>query len=115
MSKLVEKITIRRGINHGEKFCDILCDGKIVDHALSRKLTGTTQEHGSGVFAQGIDEISFEYGKMRKEFSVKELNFSIDDPEVISEEIQNRIDVVRAWVAGIDRSEEFSFFVTGGQ
>ena len=114
VTKKVMKITIRRGIKNGCSFCEILSDGKKVDHQESRDLTRTTGESGWGIFSRGNDgKIEFVFGDARKTFVVTPLDFDNDPVDLIASELQARIDAVTAWVSGIDREERISFALIG--
>jgi hypothetical protein len=102
------KVQITRGTKGGKNFMSIDVDGKFNSaYMQSRKITGTHQEAGDGIFTTS-DKSEFVYGDQRKEFIFNPVNINTPKKEYIKE-IQNRIKVVKSWVALCDYEESFSF------
>jgi hypothetical protein len=113
------KIKIERGVKKGIVFRKFYFDGiqsgtglSRVD--ISRKLTGTTGEDGSGIFEDGLGEsISFAYGDFES-FNIFDGLPGLDydrSATDIHNVLKERINRVRAWVNGIDFEESIEFEV----
>ena len=115
MKKIMEThaIKVERGIKNGIRFCTVTCDGEIADAGISRRITGTTYEEGSGIFcgnfgwanADGKGAITFRYGDQCYECPATVIDYATYDIETIRDEIANRARLVRAWVASVDVTE----------
>ena len=105
------KITIRFGIEKGIRFENIYVDGANMNKFdASRKLTGTTNEDGSGIF--NYQSCTFSYGDQTKTFKFENpLDvFKMSASDYIAE-INNRITIVRNWVKSIDSINTIKFEV----
>lgn len=114
------KITVKQGTRKGEDFLEISAESAsgekwnttTVDRNaeylfdlfdLSRILTGTTNEYEHGIFSECT---YFYYGA--KKFNMNNLPLKGKNAEETCHNIRTRIDIVREWVASIDRETEAS-------
>ena len=104
-------LKIERGIAHGNSYLTVTLDGVETDGKLSRKLTGTTNESGSGVFGERSDR-DFWYGNITQTFHWSEIDYRTHDVQTIAAELSRRIREVRAWVASCDHSETLTATIT---
>jgi len=74
----------------------ILVNDKPIDYVMSRELTGTIGESGSGIF-QEARIVEFIFGEFKRKFKFEELNIKIPINEY-ADEIMHRIEVVSEWV-----------------
>lgn len=105
-------IKIERGTKNGCKYCNTYIDDVPVGSGVSRKVTGTIDEDGWGVFSphgeRAIGDryvVKFWYGDATKLIEVQPISYSTDPIDVISAELARRIRAVRAWVASVDHAE----------
>lgn len=70
----------------------ILINDKPIDYVMSRTLTGTTGECGSGIFNQERT-VEFIFGEFKREFKFEKLDNKMPIDEY-ADEIMHRIEVV---------------------
>jgi hypothetical protein len=104
------KIRIERGIVNGYKVLIVKYNDTCADSSISRKLTGTTSETGSGIFWTYDKEITFVYGDHRRTFDFADsLSFETDSARDIQTKLIERIRLVRGWVQSVDYTEDLEF------
>jgi len=80
-----------------EGLININIEGEELDPELSRKLTGTTNEGGAGIFAEGLSD-DFEFGDFQAEISFAGRLNRQWCAEDLAERISARIRRVSDWV-----------------
>jgi len=95
------KLRIERGISGGMPYLKWNVNGqRCPGHVASRRLTGSTGEHGSGVLISTHDavNIAMQYHKRTTIFVWAGIDFNNDTPAAIRMLLMKRIVDVRNWI-----------------
>ena len=105
-------VRIERGIKNGDQFMNIMLDGNNETwHQASRKLTGTTNESGNGIFQSVCDQhpIMFQYREQHADFSWPVFVFHDHTLQECVDEIKRRVFGVTEWRKHQDYTESIEF------
>jgi hypothetical protein len=93
---------IEKRNEHGKIILEI--DGEIIDHLVSRKLTGTTNETGGGLGDWFAGKAELRFGDYSRVFVWSRVLTASDSIATIAKEMDWRICAVRKWVQECDNT-----------